>query len=170
MRKLRLREIFCSRSELGAGGPKEQRGVGHMPQPKLKASSLRDSDKMLGECLGRESLQLELWASLILGLGCPSLTPPWPQTPRSSQDLEWTLTAGACFHLSQCRHSIWSGGVRAFERKRQRKKRDRVCRAKPPEPSVNLFTSGFPVASDLDCQTQEVLGRQLQVCDYWVSN
>ena len=27
-----------------------------MPQPKLKASFLRDSDKMLGECLGRESL------------------------------------------------------------------------------------------------------------------
>ena len=154
MWKLRLREVTCPRSEPGTSGPRIQKGDSHVPQLSLEASALRDPDEMREQCVWRESLSSWSFALLDPGAGVPfSDSASTPGPPRSSQDLEWTLTAGACSHFSQCPHPIWSGGARAFEGKRQRKKRERVCRAKPPEPLVNCSATGFPGASDLDCRT-----------------
>lgn len=155
--KVRARHQWAQDSEGGQSRPSAELGS------LCPERSRRDA----GQCVWRESLSSWSFALLDPGAGVPfSDSASTPGPPRSSQDLEWTLTAGACSHFSQCPHPIWSGGARAFEGKRQRKKRERVCRAKPPEPLVNCSATGFPGASDLDCRTtQEVLGRQMQVCD-----
>lgn len=141
--KMKLREVSCPGSELTDPGFRK-RSVA-CPSLSFKASALRASDKMLGECVWRESLQLELWASLILELKCL----PWPLTstiqprPGAGPDSLSLILPHKMptAHPEWRSEGLWRGrgrGIREIESAEQ-----------------NHLSSalGFPGTSDLDFQT-----------------
>ena len=88
-----------------------------MPQPELQ-SLLAEGFRQGVECVWKEGLSSWSFGLLSSWSWGALLWPHFdPRPPTSSQDLECTLTAGACFHFSQYPDSIWSGRVRASERK-----------------------------------------------------
>lgn len=118
-----------------------------MPQPEFQSlcseGFRQDASRT---CVEGESLQLEVWASLILELVPFPDTQLDPRPPRSSQHLEWALTVGSCFYSSSPHNAHSPSGVEGWGRLKERRKRyqrDWVCSTKAPAPALNCSVSGF---------------------------